>query len=416
MQSATSIHQQSQSGYALVFVLMLVLVSSILVQSQSTTARTDLKIAHNNELGVQAFALAEAGISHAYQILRESDDSFNTLLDNDGTGGDLATLGNAVELDGAGITFRHVNFGGLNSSDGYYVRLIDNNDEVPSNVAVDADNVVRLRSHGRIATAESIIEARLTKSTGYGLFAKTKLIMSGDARIDSYNSAQGTYAQTVGSNAVVGSNVNINLASSGVIIAGDAISGGTITGTGIGTITGNSVTGAPAITFDSVAPCGPGYSDTTGLSGVFSYNGTTGGDINVSGSNSITFSPGVYCFDKITLSGTSTLNVPVGPVEIYLTGASNLSGGGIMNTGMNPNDLKIYSSHTSLTVSGGSGAYASLYAPDAKINISGGSDFYGIAIGDEIAMSGLAKFHVDNSSTSGGDLEMLSWRQVQSVN
>ncbi|NND92307.1 MAG: hypothetical protein HKN42_15720 [Granulosicoccus sp.] len=402
---------RQQGGFALVLVLMMILVSSMLIHGQSSTVRTDLKIARNYQDNSNALAVAEAGIHHTLALLQASDVRFDNLLADNGTGGKLTNLGIEVDPDSLGVVYRFVQFGGLSATDGYYIRVLDNHDETPDDPVDDRDNRIRLRSLGRSGNAERVVEVHLITDGGFGLFAKTKLTLSGGSQVDSFDSESGDYATTVGTSARVGSNVNVHTTDSTVTIGGDVSSGGTITGPGV--ITGTSETGLPPVSFASIAACGPPYSDTTGISGTYTYNGTTDGDLTATGSGSIVLAPGTYCFDEIKLSGSSTLEVTSGPVEIYLTGTSDLTGGGIVNSTNKPTDLIIYSTGSSLKVAGGSSMHAAIYAPDADLTITGGSHFYGAAIADTITLSGGTNFHVDKNAGSGADLEMESWREIR---
>jgi len=123
------------------------------------------------------------------------------------------------------------------------------------------------------------------------------------------------------------------------------------------------------------------------------------------------------------LSGGSTLQVN-DAVRIYLdiknsgdkSDFSGGSSGGVVNTTAKAENLQIFSiaSSQGITLSGGSQAYIAVYAPNSPITFSGGSDFYGAAVGNTITDSGGTKVHYDVhlSSLGGAGVAMLAWRQV----
>jgi hypothetical protein len=102
------------------------------------------------------------------------------------------------------------------------------------------------------------------------------------------------------------------------------------------------------------------------------------------------------------LSGGSVLRVS-GPVTIALTGILSGSGGSFLNTTNVPANLQIASSYAGLggvAISGGSGAYMSVYAPRTNVTISGSSPVYGALLGRTLDASGGATLHYDTELTT----------------
>jgi hypothetical protein len=113
---------------------------------------------------------------------------------------------------------------------------------------------------------------------------------------------------------------------------------------------------------------------------------------------------GTYNINSLKLSGNSILHVDSGPVVINLAAASlsganqamDASGGSLENTTYIPSNLQFtYAGSRGVTLSGGSNAYATVYAPNALVNFSGGSDFFGSVIGSTITNSGNTSVHYD---------------------
>src|SRR5262249_30657501 len=157
------------------------------------------------------------------------------------------------------------------------------------------------------------------------LFGKQFVTLTGGSRVDSFDSRLAPYTPaSAGSKGDTRSNGPITLSGGGTTIQGDGIAGTTISG---GTVTGTSASNAPPLYFSPVAPCGPLYSDTTGItgSGNWSYN-PNNGNLKVAGGGSVTLANGTYCFASISLTGGGSLRVD-GPVTVSLTDVSDLSGG-----------------------------------------------------------------------------------------
>jgi hypothetical protein len=269
-------------------------------------------------------------------------------------------------------------------------------------------------SIGRVRGAERIVRGMVIRDPGVGsFFGRNFVTISGGSRVDSYDSGAGAYSLlTSGEDGDVLSNGNISLSGGLTQVHGDATAGGTVSTSGGSTVTGTKTSGATPLTFTPVTPCGPPYYSGAGITGTsWSYNSTTGA-LSASGGGNITLPNGTFCFWKLTLSGSSTLTVN-GPVTMNLTGPSTLSGGGVQNTTHIPANLKIYSSDTNtLVVSGGSGAYMSVYAPDATVQLTGGSHFYGSLIGTSITNSGGTSMHAD-TALNANVFRLASWREVR---
>ena len=70
---------------------------------------------------------------------------------------------------------------------------------------------------------------------------------------------------------------NVSVSGTNTAVKGDAIAGGTVSLGGGATVTGTTTDNAPAITFPPVPVCGPPYSSSTGISGIFyTYDPSTG--------------------------------------------------------------------------------------------------------------------------------------------
>ncbi len=409
-------------GITMLVVLLVLMTVSVMSLFGAYKTQTEIRIAHNGLLAKRALAAAEAGISHAVALIQNDlTDGLNDELSSGGTGGGLTALGNTTTLHGA--TYRFRPFGG-GTSDGYAVRVIDDFDETSgsNNPAADTNSKIKIIALGQVGGAERRLEVMVGGESFFKqtLFGKLFITLSGGSVSDSFDCNLGPYGGTnIGTEGHVRSNGNITLSSGSTQVRGAATAGGTVNTSGGATVVGITTNTAPPLTFPLVPPCGPPFSSGTGISwsGGGSYNSTTG-ELEGSGGANIVLANGTYCFSSITLSGSSTLTVN-GPVQIYLTDESTLSGGGIQNTSNLASNLRIYSSGVGnsqgITLSGGSTAYMAIYAPEAKITFSGGSDFYGAIVGQSITNSGGTQMHYDKclANLPGNGLEMTSWNDVR---
>jgi hypothetical protein len=247
-------------------------------------------------------------------------------------------------------------------------------------------------------------------ATGTGCGALT---LSGQTSIDSFDSSEGTYAQTKQlSKAVIGSAGNINL-SGGTVVNGPVFVANSGTGTcvngssgismsGQGTFTGGAFQFTTIPAMPAPDPVTAGSQDQI-LSANTSLLPGNYGNVAMSGGKTLTLVPGTYNVNSLTFSGGSLLAISAaGQVFINIAGSNvskplDLSGGSIVNPSGKPINLQIsYGGSLPLTVSGGAGSYAVVYAPNSAVSLSGGADWYG-ALTTRTFNSGGSKLHYDRS-------------------
>lgn len=247
-------------------------------------------------------------------------------------------------------------------------------------------------SASSIATASSI---------NCGPFVGLNFVtISGGSYTDSYNSSSGAYsAGSAGQKGHVCSNAGITL-SGGSVVKGDAHPG-----------TGYSVSGGSFVT-GSTTPLTAALSEPAvdfGNAATVNDNSTvpnsthkkdpldSKGNYTLSGGDSASLFPGTYYFTTLTLSGGSTVSI-TGKTIIYVTGNVNISGGSILNTTSLPKNCELYCTGTKVVLSGSSQWSGVVYAPTADITRSGGSsDFFGMAVGKSLTLSGGGGCHYDTS-------------------
>ena len=265
----------------------------------------------------------------------------------------------------------------------------------------------------------------------YGIFATangcSSINMSGNAVVDSFNSASNN-------NGNVGTNGNVNL-SGNPVVNGAVYS--PITGTGncsSKSMTGLSTSGKAQATGGLQALAGPlaypappapspappttaqNISGSCGSIAGCSNAGSKAvtlapgqyGNLSISGGTTVNVSGGTYNVNSLTLSGNSALvvNSASGPVVVNLAGKSitggnavlDLTGGVMSNASGRANNLQFYyAGSQAVKLTGNTASYAMVYAPNAPVNLSGGSHFYGAMTGSTINNSGGTAIHYDAS-------------------
>jgi hypothetical protein len=115
-------------------------------------------------------------------------------------------------------------------------------------------------------------------------------------------------------------------------------------------------------------------------------------DVDMNGSSELHLRAGIYEVNSLTLNGGAKIVVDTGPVIIKVKGMTSsggtmntpldLSGGGVSNPSMNPQNLQfVYAGSGNIKITGGSQTAALVYAPNASGSFSGAStEYYGAVI------------------------------------
>jgi len=132
------------------------------------------------------------------------------------------------------------------------------------------------------------------------------------------------------------------------------------------------------------------------------------GDINLAGSDVVSFPPGTYNINSISISGNASIQIvpdPVtgnyGPVIINVTGSGNstpitLTGNGFSNPTYDSTMMQFnYAGSGTIKVAGNGASAAVVYAPGAAISFKGNGAFYGAVIGNTVSDVGNGAIHYD---------------------
>lgn len=135
---------------------------------------------------------------------------------------------------------------------------------------------------------------------------------------------------------------------------------------------------------------GPGAYGNVTLQGSVALNGGTAGN------------PAVYTMNSLAFNGNANVTIN-GPIIINLAGVGqttvlSMTGGSFSNNTYVPSNFQInYGGSGSMTIAGGTAAYAVINAPNAAISFHGGSNFYGSAVGATIDDQGGTGLYWDTS-------------------
>jgi len=395
---------QDERGAALVIGLMFLAILALLGSTAVVLTTTDMRIGANYKASSQSFADANAGLDFATATMEAGLKAKTFVLPT--TVGGTSALTYTVP---SGFSF------------------------VISGITMLGTNVYSFTSTGSGPNnAEAVVIATfsLTGPFNYGVFGDIGAAISGNGKIDSYNSSVGPYTWATHS---TNGDVGTNATGAGVIsLSGNTLVYGDVeVGVEGDPDTGITTMGNAAVIGQKLAEDEP--KDMTPLT-------LPGGGASIGAWNSGTLNSGTYSLSGIGISGHAvgqingdvilsvTGNITIsghgqllilagGSLTIYVSGNVIISGnGGIINNTFHPENLQIYGTSTcaSIAISGNSDIYGAIHAPKAAVAISGNGDIYGSVIGRSVSISGNGNIHYDEVLRNVGlssDLKLLSWKQ-----
>jgi Flp pilus assembly protein TadG len=300
-----------------------------------------------------------------------------------------------------------VEIGEWNDETATFTPLPANSPQSPDAVRVTCGHALKLFFAPVIGTdtADILVSATAcVKPSRCGLFIGIdKVEISGGSYMDSYNSDTAPYnAATAGDEGHVCSDGEIKLSSSSYVngnaLPGDGFS---VSMSGSSYVTGSTTPRSepldlPPVDFGNSASNNENDSIPTSDNGEEPYNSSTE-EFKLSGGDHVALPPGTYYFSKFTLSGGSSITV-TGPTVIYCVGDFTASGSSIANASQLPTNLQVFCTGSKVDISGGSDFYGVVYAPSSKVvRSSGSSNVYGSLIGKELTLSGGGGAHADTA-------------------
>ena len=146
-------------------------------------------------------------------------------------------------------------------------------------------------------------------------------------------------------------------------------------------------------------------------------------DLTVSSNDTVTLTPGTHCYRHLTIQGGGTLTA-AGSVTVYLTGELIAQGNSTFGVPSDPRQMVVLMSAAADatleqgTLTGSTGFYGGLYAPDSTITISGNAEIFGSVVAGRVDVTGSAYVHYDEALTDVTQVSNLyaaalsSWREV----
>jgi hypothetical protein len=198
-----------------------------------------------------------------------------------------------------------------------------------------------------------------------------------------------------------------------------------LTANGGATVTGGVITLPQAITYVAPDPPNPlppttnvsvNYSATcasigltatqcSGGANIYTFDASSGpvslGNVQLTGGATVHLTAGTYNFNSFTMAGGSHLIIDSGPVSMNLVGTGtatplDLTGGTTSNTTYDPSKFQIlYGGTGTLKLAGGTASSATVYAPNAAAQLTGGANFYGSVLAASVNVSGGTRIHYD---------------------
>ncbi len=326
-------------------------------------------------------------------------------------------LGALNRADGAAVTFADADlrFGKWNESTGLL-------DTAASAADTDAIEVTARRTvplvFGVMFGRDSVdIAARATATITApplpGIIGLDSIEMTNTTGTDSYDSNLGAFVRSLALlSGHIKSNGNITLRDS-VTVKGDARPGPakSLTKGLLCVVTGSTTTLAGAMNY---LPASVGVYGTSNDNSVIASRFKTGDGSFLMGAADIYRMPGgTYCFKNFTVSDGALLTLE-GPVKVYISG--NLVVAGTAQTVLNrPKNLSLYLFSSGAAGSPGSALlddagllYATIYAPQSPVVITGGSELCGSVVGKSLTVNQLGQIHYDRSlESSKGEISLV---------
>lgn len=296
------------------------------------------------------------------------------------------------------------------------------------------------------ASVELTLERQLDALWRYGAFGEVSMHMDSNARVDSYNSALGTWSsQAVNNsgsmvyaldNGDVGSNGSV-LMEQNSKVWGDAVCGANSTTTVMGNAvcSGSTAPATSPVTFPPLAlPFAVGATSLN-VNGSLTINaGNTAYADFVGRANSITtiVGPATVVFRNFQLRSGAQLrcDTTAGPVKIYVQDNFVLnSNTSVHPLNLLPKDLEVNLMSNNIvnpavvvaldTVDFDSNAklYGTLYAPNAHVEVDSNFEVFGAIMAKSVDLDSNCSIHYDEDlalSKGGtwGDYEVVCWRAL----
>lgn len=269
---------------------------------------------------------------------------------------------------------------------------------------------------------DSVATRALERPFGRGFRGRDGVRFVGLASADSFDSGVGPYAPG-GARSIIASDGPVVVVGAATI-QGDVVLGPNGTPPAPPTYTGSlQSVGADQFELspvDTTDAARENANATLVLTGSATYDPSTH-ELQASAGGVVTLLPGVYYFSRVSLTGMSRLVLApsvsaAAPVIVFVSGDWSGGGGALTNPSAVPAAFQLYSSGTSVELSGQAGFQGLVHAPDATVRVVGGGDVFGAINARELENAGGAGLHYDLAAGSvvspNGRLAITSWREA----
>lgn len=400
--------KQNSGGFLLISSYMLIMVMEIFSLALFSRSHTFVQSNERNKNKIVAFNMAEAGIDNAIAQLAANSNYAGSAYGALGNNGGYQIWVCSAATSGSCNTTT----GNLTVPVGANLKLVQATGYAPNNAATSPAYETR--------TIYAYMEIDNTPFE-YGVFGDTSTTFTGNANIDSYNSATGNYG---GANAfprgniasdgaaTLNGNANVigNLTAASASLNGNARVAGTATTT-TGTV---SLTGNAQVAGGTAAGSTPNFDCSAGTTSLPNL-----GTLNIQGNNTLVLAAGTYHYSSLSIAGNGRLSL-AGPTTIYVDGTVSVSGNGISTASNIPTNLMIIATGTGrVDISGNGDFYGAVYAPDSQVKNTGNGKIFGAVIADVYNQSGNGDVHFDealkNTSAPCSTVEMQSYREIHNA-
>ncbi|MFA6600306.1 MAG: hypothetical protein WC352_03025 [Candidatus Omnitrophota bacterium] len=385
-----------ERGFILITTYLIIFVLTVFSAALFWRHMTFMNSVERNKNRIVAFNMAEAGLDQTIARLQDTTNFPNY----PGTNGDVM-LNSASADGGYNVVVCPPACTGLVQPGGD-VRLVRAVGFAPTSTAGDRAQESRI-----IQSYVNLVSTGLFQNA---VFAKSQIVMSGNASTDAFDSAVADYGIAP---TIVDGDIRTNGTSAGAItlsgnnvrINGDAMigPGGNVDTAIVGGSLDEKILGqkttAPE-TIDYVAK-------TTDV--VYT-------NLILDAEDPTPIAGGTYRLQSLDLTGKESL-VPTGAVTLYVDGPVKLTGQSIATVNNRPRNLVIYvTTNANVSISGDGDFYGAIYAPLSEISNTGKGAVYGSVIGDSYKQSGNGAVHfdVDMRRVEGGPtqtVQVWSWQE-----
>lgn len=277
-------------------------------------------------------------------------------------------------------------------------------------------NTYLVQAYGAISgEPDQAIEAtvRMTPAPPFrwGLYGIDSVEVRGSLWADSYDSSQGSYAQTHQANGDIGTSA---IRANSILVGGAAVVNGDLwCGPGGNPESAIRIRGAAIVSGTrQAAPQPVSFPAIEIPEGVESS-----GRLRLNADEELVLDEGVYVFESIRAEARSSI-VTTGPVTIYVTGSVDFRGQAMVGADNQPSSLQInvLDGNPNVDIAGGSLFVGTIYAPNSSVVVRGNAEVYGSIVGRAVRFEGSGTVHYDEALPGGGsgsqsfDTDVLSWR------